>query len=319
MTPTLSRSPAAALLLFLAISSINLGSVSGQEKPTAAKDNQPIMITVTVWNRAGYFVKGLNREAFEVADEKVVRPIELFESADSPVSVGILIDNSGSMQMYDLRETARAKPIGEAIAHFFELANPNNEYFLVSFNKTYELLADWNTRQALLSQKTNIVEGKGDTALYDSCIAAIEKLRTAHYSRRVLILMSDGQDNLSKHTFVELRELLRGADIVLYAIGPENPGNIGSSIGAEGQGVLDELAHVTGGKTFYVADKKQMKVAIGLIATELEHQFRIGFMPDRTNPPRKWRRLKIKVTPPPNAPRDLSKLSVRTRSGYYSQ
>lgn len=318
MNLTLSRLPV-AVSFFLTIFSITVSSVSAQEKTSAPDDNKPVMMTVTVWNRAGDYVKGLNRASFELTDEKVVRTIDHFENADTPVSVGILIDNSGSMQ--DWRGTAGAQSIGEAFAHFLELANPNNEYFLLSFSKAPEFLADWSTSQALRNLKANIDDGKGknSTALYDSCFAAIEKFQTANHSRRVLMLVTDGQDNTSKHTFAELRNLLRGSDVVLYAIGSTHPSDIGSSLGMEAQGILDELTDVTGGKAFYVKDKKQMKAAVGLIATELQHQYRIGFLPDRTSPPRKWRRLKIKVTAPPNAPRDFGKLSVRTRQGYYSQ
>ena len=302
---------------FLFLTIIAGASKAHQRNGFTQSNNQLIMMTVTVWNRSG-FVKGLNREAFGILDERVPRTIDFFESADDPVSIGIVIDTSGSMDLPDLRQTARPKPIGEVIANFLELGNPKNEYFLLSFNKTQKLLADWSSAQNLLSRKTDIEEGKGNTALYDACFVAAEKLTTSRFPRRVVMLFSDGQDNLSRHSFQDLRNLLRDSDITLYAIGIMWPSDIGSSLGLEGQGVLDELSEITGGKAFIVKDKKQMTIAVAEIATELHNQYRIGFRADQNDMPNKWRRLKLTVTPPISASQEFRKLSFRIRRGYYS-
>jgi len=313
MVLTLSRLPAAAFLLFLTTSAIDVSSASGQERPSAP--NKPIMMTVTVWNKKGHYVKDLRREAFNITDEKTERPIEYFENGDTPASIGILIDTSGSMY---LSQIGRAKPVADALAEFLVLGHANNEYFLMSFDKTSRLLADWSTGRTILSKKADIEEKKGSTAMYDACFAAIEKLRTANTSRRVLLLISDGQDNFSKHTFKELRKLLSDSDVTFYAIGVIGPSDLGSSLGIEGHAVLDELTEITGGKAFVVQEKRDMKGAASVIAEELSHQYRIGFLPEQTGVSNKWRRLKIKVTPPPDSPPEFRKLSVRTRPGYYS-
>jgi Ca-activated chloride channel family protein len=289
-----------------------------EKKSFAQYDNQLIMMTLTVWNRSG-FVKGLKPEAFKITDEKVVRPVEFFESTDTPVSIGILIDISGSMDMPELRDTARPGPIGEVIARFIELGHPQNEYFLLGFNKSPRLLSDWGSGREILSRRIDIERGKGNTALYDACFMAIEKLETAHFSRRVLMLISDGQDNISRHTFQDLRNRLRGCDLILYALGIMWPSDLGSSLGLEGQGVLDELSEVTGGNAIVVKDKKQQMSAIAEVAKELHHQYRIGFRPGLSETPNKWRRLKLNVTAPANAPQEFRKLSFRTRRGYYAR
>jgi Ca-activated chloride channel homolog len=291
----------------------------GQQKASANADKELTILTVTVRNGVGNYVMGVPPEAFEITDEKEKRPIEFFESADTPVSIGILVDTSGSMQLFENREISRPGPIGEALSRFLELSNAANEYFVMAFDKTPRFLTDWTGGQALLTQKTDIGPPGHDTALYDACFAAVEKLHTSHHPKRALIVISDGQDNLSRHTFKQLRELLRNSDVTIYGIGVIQPGELGSSLGIEGSGIMMELAEISGGETYPSRIKKELRQAIGSIAIQLRHQYRIGFRPVRADPPTKWHRLKVKVTPRANAPAEFSKLTVRTRQGYYNQ
>jgi Ca-activated chloride channel family protein len=266
----------------------------------------------------GNYVMGVPREALEITDEKERRPIVFFENTDTPVSIGILIDTSRSMQLFENREISRPEPIWEAISRFLGLSNAGNEYFLMAFDKTPRFLTDWTSGQALLAQKPVIAEQRLDTALYDACFAAIEKLQTSHNSKRALILISDGQDNLSRHTFKQLREVLRNSDVTIYGIGVEPPSDVGSSLGSEGSGIMMELAEISGGETFPSRDKKQLRQAIEWVSIQLRHQYRIGFRTVKTDPPNKWHRLKLKVNPSVNAPKEFTKLTARTRQGYYT-
>lgn len=113
------------------------------------------MLTVTVRNGAGSYAMGLHRAAFEVTDEKEVRPVEFFEVSATPVSVGILIDTSRSMQAVELLDVTRAKSLSEAFSKFFEMSNANNEYFLAAFDETPRFLTDWLSGQELLAKKSN--------------------------------------------------------------------------------------------------------------------------------------------------------------------
>lgn len=218
-----------------------------------------VMLNVTVWNRSG-FVKGLNREVFSVSDEKTEKHIEFFENQDLPLSVGILIDNSTSMQ-------PRVERIAEGLTEFVRLSNQDNEYFFLAFSDAPKLALDWASSQYILSRKIDIKPGKSKTALYDSCIIASEKFRGAKFSRRVLVLISDGQDSSSLRTFKELREVLGSSDITLYAIGLLGGSDIGSSLGMEGQGILDELSEISGGASFYPKNRKEMSSAFTQIAS----------------------------------------------------
>jgi Ca-activated chloride channel family protein len=311
-----SRISGAILFLFLLVLT---NPVRAQQQAFPNTEHELRILTITVRNGLGNYVMGVRPEAFELTDEKDRRPIEFFENLDTPVSIGILIDTSSSMQLYENREIARPVPIAEALSRFLELSNTGNEYFLMTFDRAPHLLTDWTSGQSLLAHKTDIVQQNNDTALYDSCFAAIEKLQTAHHPKRVLMLISDGQDNLSRHTFNQLRELLKDSEVMIYGIGVVMPSDVGSSLGAEGSGIMMELAEITGGETFPSRTRKELKQAIESITIQLRHQYRIGFRADKTGPAHKWHRLKLRVNSSPNAPKEFSKLTVRTRPGYYSR
>ena len=187
-----SSSRTSGLGLFLLLTSLTnfANFVGAQQQSPPARAGDLRILTVTVRNNAGNYVMGVPGEAFEITDEKVSRPIELFENTDTPVSIGILIDTSESMQLFENREIARPGPIGEAISSLLELSNASNEYFLMAFNKTSRFLTDWTSGQGLLAQKTDIARQGNDTSLYDACFAGLEKLQTSHYSKRALVLVS---------------------------------------------------------------------------------------------------------------------------------
>ncbi len=272
-----------------------------------------------VRNGPGNPVSGVPRDAFELTDEKEKRPIEFFENADTPLSIGILIDTSRSIRLLQSKAGERWKQSNDALTQFVKSGNIRNEYFMMSFDKAPHLLTDWQSGQSLLSQDVDIGPPGHATALYDACFAGIEKLESGHNLNRALILFSDGQDNLSRHTFNQLRDFLKDSELVLYGVGLIQGSDVGSSLGIEGSGTMDELAETTGGETRYVRDKKELATVLQVLAVELRHQYRIGFRADKSNPLRKWHRLKLKVVPGPNNPKEFSKLTVRTRQGYYSR
>jgi len=141
------------------------------------------MLTVTVRVRSGEYATGLNREAFQILDEKDVRPIEFFESGEDSSSVAILIDTSASMQLLESKDVARPAAIGEALSEAFQADVSGNEYFLAAFDRSLRFLTDWKSSQALLADKTPIGQEGQNTAMYDACFAAIEKLATGHHAR----------------------------------------------------------------------------------------------------------------------------------------
>lgn len=267
-----------------------------------------ITFTVTVTDTYGRFVSGLGKNAFTVMDDKKPQEITYFSDDDSPVSVGVIFDVSGSMGGDKIR---RAR---DALSKFIQTSHDSDEYFLIAFNSRAQLLLDKTRDGNAVLDKLTFVQTKNNTALYDACYLGVEKVQRGAHPKRALLLISDGQDNNSRYTFNELRRLLKESDVTLYGIGILSGNDAGSSLGMEGQGILDDLASVSGGKAFFPRSAAEMDDIFEQIALELRHQYSIGYKPTNFANDGHWHRIKVKVNPP----RGLPRLFVRSKEGYYA-
>lgn len=266
-----------------------------------------ITLTVTVTDTYGRYVSGLNKNAFTVVEEKQPQEITYFSDDDAPVSVGIIIDVSGSMG------GIKSKRARDALAKFIQTSHNSDEYFLIGFNSQAQLLLDRNRDGNAVLDKLTFVETRGQTALYDAVYLGVEKVQRGTHPKRALLVISDGQDNSSRFAFGNVRRLLKESDVTLYGIGILSGIDAGSALGMEGQGILDELAGVSGGKAFFPRSAAEMDDIFEQIALELRHQYSIGYKPANFNGDGKWRKIKVKVTPARGFPR----LFVRSKEGYY--
>ena len=267
-----------------------------------------ITFTVTVTDTYGRYVSGLGKGAFTVLDEKKPQEITFFSDDDAPVSVGVLFDVSGSMNGEKIK---RAR---DALSKFIQTSHNMDEYFLIAFNSRAQLLLDKTRDGNQVLDKLMYVQTKNNTALYDACYLGVEKVQRGTLPKRALLLISDGQDNNSRYTFNELRRVLKESDVTLYGIGILSGSDAGSSMGMEGQGILDELASVSGGKAFFPRSNAEMDDIFEQIALELRHQYSIGYKPLNFTNDGRWHKIKVKVTPP----RGLPRLFVRSKEGYYA-
>jgi Ca-activated chloride channel family protein len=267
-----------------------------------------ITLTVTVTDTYGRYVSGLSKNAFTVLDDKQPQEITFFSDDDAPVSVGVIFDVSGSMSGDKIK---RAR---DALANFIQTSHNSDEYFLIAFNSRAQLLLDKTRNGDAVLDKLTFVQTKNNTALYDACYLGVEKVQRGAHPKRALLLISDGQDNNSRYTFNEVRRLLKESDVVLYAVGILSGSDAGSSMGMEGQGTLDELANVSGGKAFFPRSSAEMDDIFEQIALELRHQYSIGYKPSNFANDGKWHKVKVRVTPP----RGLPRLFVRSKEGYYA-
>ncbi len=292
------------------------------ETPSAAQQKAPgdftqgpvitntdlITFTVTVTDTYGRYVSGLGKAAFSVFDEKKPQEITYFSDDDSPVSVGVIFDVSGSMGGDKIK---RAR---DALSKFVQTSHNMDEYFLIAFNSRAQLLLDKTRDGNQVLDKLTFVQTRNNTALYDACYLGVEKVQRGTHPKRALLLISDGQDNNSRYTFNELRRLLKESDVTLYGIGILSGSDAGSGLGMEGQGILDELASVSGGKAFFPRSSAEMDDIFEQIALELRHQYSIGYKPVNFNNDGRWHKIKVRVTPP----RGLPRLFVRSKEGYYA-
>src|SRR3954470_6730927 len=225
------------------------GDAAGDERVVVSSDL--ISLRVLVTDKFGRSVSGLPRSAFTVFDEKRPQEISLFDEDDSPISVGIVFDLTGSMNEGKM---GRAR---EALPRFMETSHEEDEYFLVTLQDGGAALSLDGTRdhEAVVNRLTQL-RGHGATALYDACHLGLNRVLGGAHQRRALLLISDGRDNNSHYTFEELRRALTESDVSIYSISVAEPSNERSSILAED--VLRELAEVTGGKFFQPRSSGEM-------------------------------------------------------------
>jgi len=292
-------------------------SASILQQPANGPQRQLILLTATVKNGAGEYVMGLERNAFELADEKELRAVAFLESADKPFSLGVLIDTSESMVFPDRKEFGQADVLAKAISGFPKLSHKDNEYFLMSLVGKARLVGDWMNGKAWLDSTTEFKQEKGSTALFDACLGGLAKLESGHYSKKVLVVVTDGIDSGSKHTLNDVKESLRHSDVILYGILVRNVMDL-SSQPIEGELVMTELSNATGGETLIAKNLGQLERAVETIAVQLRHQYLVGFQ-SAGGPPNKWHRVNLRVSTAVNGHPEFSKLSVRTRRGYFSR
>jgi len=267
-----------------------------------------VTLTLTVTDLYGRYVSGLTKKAFSVTDNNQDQDITYFSDSDSPVSVGILFDVSGSMSGEKIQKARKA------LERFVATSHPSDEYFLIAFNNRAQLLLDRTRDGDAVLQKLTLVEPKRNTALYDAVYLGVDRVSRGSHQKRALLIISDGQDNASRYNFGEVRRIMKESDIVTYAVGILDSHDFGNQLGMQGQAFLDELTSVTGGKSFYPTTDVELDEIFERIALELRHQYSIGYTPKDFQPDGKWRKIKVKVKPP----RGLPRLNVRSRDGYYA-
>ncbi len=278
-----------------------------EEGPIRVKTDL-VTLTLTVTDPYGRYVSGLTKSAFQITDNDQLQEITFFSDADAPISIGVLFDVSGSMSNEKIR---RAK---KALERFVATSHPSDEYFLIAFNNRAQLLMDRTRDGEAMLRQLMLAQPKNNTALYDAVYLGVDRVTRGSHRKRAILIISDGQDNSSRYNFGEVRRLMKESDVVAYAVGIMDRGDVSSSYGMQGQAFLDEITSVTGGKSFYPNTDIEMDEIFERIALELRNQYSIGYTPKDFQPDGKWRKVKTKVKPP----RGLPRLSVRAREGYYA-
>jgi Ca-activated chloride channel family protein len=246
-------------------------------------------------------------------DDKTPREITSFSNEDTPRSIGIIFDMSGSMQGNKLASHAAL-----FFDDFLKASNKANEYFIMAFTERPQILVDWITDISGLLGRLVKKDTGGRTALYDALYLAIEKAKTGRHKQRAVILFTDGGDSISLYTFSEVRELLKESDVMLYCIFTPQGLDPDSPLAKQGKSIISELSSITGGKGFYPQTKEDIKEAFEALAAEMRYQYRLGFKPLPAAGKPKWHSIKVKVTPPQNVSAEFRSLIVRSREGYYS-
>jgi Ca-activated chloride channel family protein len=265
-----------------------------------------VLIPVTVTDPMNRLVTGLEKTDFQIYENNKEQSIRTFAAEDAPVSIGIIFDLSGSMTS----KLLRAK---EAILQFAKTANPQDEFFVIGFNDRPELIEDFTASIEDIQARLATVRAGHRTALLDAIYFGVQKMRDARHERKALLVVSDGGDNRSRYTEGEVRAEVREADVEIYSIGIFDP-YAPTPEERTGPQLLADISEVTGGRLFRVEDIDELGDIAEKISTELRNQYVIGYRPQDLSRDGKWRKVKVKVNPPPGLP----PLTVYARTGYYA-
>ncbi len=275
-------------------------------KPGVSVDVNLVLVNVTVtddWNR---IVTGLDKENFTVLEGNEVQEVRHFSSEDAPISLGVIFDMSGSMN--DKIMKAR-----EAVIEFFKTANPQDEFFMITFNDRPELRADFTKSVEDIQGKLVYTVPQGSTALLDAIYMGVNKMKDARNTKKALLIISDGGDNHSRYTENEIKSMVKEADVQIYSIGifslaPSQPEEIA------GPALLTEISQVTGGRMFTISNPNELADVATKIGIELRNQYVLGYRPNNKVKDGHWRKIKVKLNPPKGLPH----LNVYARTGYYA-
>jgi Ca-activated chloride channel family protein len=275
-------------------------------KPGVAVDVNLVLVNVTVtddWNR---IVTGLDKENFSVLEGSEVQEVRHFSSEDAPISLGVIFDMSGSMNDKILK--AR-----EAVIEFFKTANPQDEFFMITFNDRPQLRADFTKSVEDIQGKLVYTVPQGSTAMLDAIYMGVSKMKDARNSKKALLIISDGGDNHSRYTENEIKSMVKEADVQIYSIGifslaPTQQEEIA------GPALLTEISQVTGGRMFTISNPNELSDVATKIGIELRNQYVLGYRPNNKVKDGHWRKIKVKLNPPKGLPH----LNVYARTGYYA-
>ena len=265
-----------------------------------------VLVPVTITDPMNRLVTGLEKENFQLFEGNTKQEIRTFSSEDAPVSLGVIFDSSGSMSS----KMERAK---EAVIEFFKTANPQDEFFMITFSDEPEEVSDFTSSVDEVQNKLVYAVPRKRTALLDAIYMGITKMRQAKYPKKALLIISDGGDNHSRYTEGEIKALVKEADVMIYAIGIYDR-YFATTEERLGPALLSDISELTGGRAFTIDNPNDLADVATKIGIELRNQYVLGYRPNKIVRDGKWRKIKVKLLPP----KGLPPLRVYARTGYYA-
>jgi len=265
-----------------------------------------VLVPVTITDPMNRLVTGLEKENFQLFEGSAGQEIKTFSSEDAPVSLGVIFDSSGSMSS----KMDRAK---DAVVEFFKTANPQDEFFMITFSDEPEVVSDFTSSVDEIQGKLVFTVPRKRTALLDAIYMGVTKMRQAKYAKKALLIISDGGDNHSRYTEGEIKALVKEADVMVYAIGIYDR-YFQTQEERLGPELLGQVAELSGGRAFTVENPNDLADVATKIGIELRNQYVLGYRPHNGLRDGKWRKIKVKLLPP----KGLPPLRVYARTGYYA-
>jgi Ca-activated chloride channel family protein len=284
---------------------ISTNGLSAHVRPLKV-DVDLVLVPVTITDPMNRLVTGLEKDNFQLFEGSSAQEIRSFSSEDAPVSLGVIFDSSGSMSS----KMDRAK---DAVVEFFKTANPQDEFFMITFSDEPETVSDFTSSVDEIQNRLVFAVPRHRTALLDAIYMGISKMRQAKYPKKALLIISDGGDNHSRYTENEIKSLVKEADVMIYAIGIYD--RYASAVEERlGPQLLTDITELTGGRAFTIDNPNDLADVATKIGVELRNQYVLGYRPTKVVRDGKWRKIKVKLLPP----KGLPPLKVYARTGYYA-
>jgi Ca-activated chloride channel homolog len=272
-----------------------------------------VLTYTTVLDKTGRFVRGLKQENFKAFEDGVQQTIASFSQEDVPISMGILLDLSGSMR-------GKIDQVNKAALAFIKASNPQDQVFLVGFNDDVELLQDYTSDIDEITDALENTVVTGATAIYDAIYLGVQKAHTGIKPKKAIIVITDGEDNGSFYTLDEMVAKVQESDVQVFSIGFLNDipkkslfGGWSKSVPEKARDSLIKIAEETGGKAYFPDKLTDIHSIVSEIATELRSQYSIGYFSANSTRDGSFRRVKIEVN---GAKAEGNQ--VRYRRGYYA-
>jgi Ca-activated chloride channel family protein len=280
--------------------------MNGSLLHTVKTDVKLVLVPVSVTDPMQRLVTGLRADNFELFEGKKPQEIRHFSSEDVPVSIGIILDTSGSMR-------DKMGRVREAVNQFCEAANPQDEFFMIVFSDTPRLVTDFTSAPEDVEKELLFTQPKGRTALLDAIYMALHKMKQAKYGKKALLIISDGGDNHSRYGEKEVKAAAKESDVMIYAIGTFDR-YVPTPEESRGPALLGEIADPTGGRAFTLENVIELPAVASHIGRELRTQYVLGYRPEEMPRNGKWHKIQVKL----RLPRKLSFLRARAKTGYYA-
>lgn len=271
-----------------------------------------VVLHATVTDDKGEFISDLRQDNFRVYEDKVEQKISVFSRQDIPVTMGLVIDNSGSMR-------EKRAQVNAAAMTFVRTSNPQDEVFVVNFNDEYylDLNEDFTSDPKELDDALGRIDSRGSTALYDAVVGSLDHLKKGHKDKRVLLVVTDGDDDASRKTLEYTVKASQESDAAIYAIGvfSDDDRKNDKKMVRHSKKVLQQLAEATGGMAYFPDSLDQVTPTCEQVARDIRNQYTIGYYPTNNAKDGTFRTVNVQLIPA----HGRGKLNVRSRTGYYAQ
>jgi VWFA-related protein len=276
---------------------------SSGEEPTFRSDTRLVILPISVADKNGKLITNLTQQSFKVFENGAEQPIKLFKREDVPVSLGVIIDNSGSMR--DKRQKVETASID-----LVKASNPRDEVFIVNFNDEAYLDVEMTGDMKKLEEGVARIDSRGGTALRDAVSMSVDYLKDkGKKDKKVLLVVTDGADTASTGSLEKLIDKTRQGEVLVFAIGLLNEEERREA--KKAKRALDEITRESGGLAFYPKDLAEVDRIAQEVAHEIRNQYTIAYSPTIQNLDGSFRQIKVTV----NAP---GRPVARTRTGYYA-